>query len=208
VTEVLNQKRSTVASLLVAAAMAFTPMNAIAADYPPSLEQLVVGQPIITPAPPQKKGVEAVVPKATSNQLPILLGEPVKASAAKLSTKTLTNKSVEAQPVRLTSAVILGGIGSDEKPPLATVSSKKNSEIQIPVDAPTRINITGLKAKATGTATFVDALGRSTSLGTVVVSANGVVSIPALTFAKKDVTYSIKLTIGGKTTTYVIRTRG
>lgn len=207
-TEVLNQKRSTVASLLVTAALAFTSINAIAADYPPSLEQLVVGQPIITPAPPQQKGAQAVVPRATSNQLPILLGEPVKASAAKLSTKTLTNKSVEAQPVRLTSAVILGGIGSDEKPLLATVSSKKKSEIQIPVDAPTRINITGLKAKATGTATFVDAFGKRTSLGKIVVSDSGVVRIPALTFAKKNVRYKILIDINGNTTTYIIRTRG
>jgi hypothetical protein len=208
VTEVLNKKRSTVAAVVVAAAMTLSPINAIAADYPPSLEQLVVGQPIITIAPPQKTGFTAVVPRATSNQLPILLGEPVTPAAAALSRKTLTIKAVAAQPVKLTSVVVLGGIGADEKPPLATVSSTKRSEIQIPVDAPTRINVTGFKARSTGSATFVDAQGRSISLGKIVVSASGVVSIPSLTFAKKGVTYTLKLTVAGKTTSIVIRTRG
>jgi len=208
VTEVLNQKRSTVVALLVAAAMAFTSVNAIAADYPPSLEQLVVGQPIITPVPPQTKGCPVVVPVATSNQLPILRGEQITAYKADLAPKVLTIRSVATTPVQITSLVVLGGIAFNDKAPLATVPRRTCSEIQIPVDAPTRINVTGFKPGALVTASFINRFGKSVALGKVVVTKAGVVPIPALTFARKDTVYKIRLTINNIQNTTIIRTRG
>jgi hypothetical protein len=105
----------------------------------------------------------------------------------------------------LSSSLTLGGIGADEKAPVATISSSKRSEVQIPVDVPTRVTITGLKAAATGTASFVDASGKSVSLGKIRVSSSGRVTIPALTFAKKNVAYTIRVIVGGKTTSFTIR---
>jgi hypothetical protein len=65
--------------------------------------------------------------------------------------------------------------------------------------------LTDLKALSSGKAYFVDSSGKSISLGTVKVDANGKVYIPALTFSKSKVSYKIKLVINGKTTTFTIR---
>jgi len=181
---------------------------AVAADYPPSVEVLEVGKPLAQPIPAKVSGTTAVVPVATAGVIPIVIGEPVTATSARLSTKTLTNASVESTPIKLSSSLTLGGIGADEKVPVATISSSKRSEVQIPVDVPTRVTITGLKAAATGTASFVDASGKSVSLGKIRVSSSGRVTIPALTFAKKNVTYTIRVIVGGKTTSFTIRATG
>jgi hypothetical protein len=42
-------------------------------------------------------------------------------------------------------------------------------------------------------------------LGKIKVSASGRVTIPALTFAKKNVTYTIRIIVGGKTTSFTVR---
>jgi hypothetical protein len=178
---------------------------AMAADYPPSVEVLEVGKPLAKPIPVRVSGTTAVVPVATAGVIPIVIGEPVTARAAKLSSKTLTNASVESTPIKLSSSLTLGGIGADERAPVATISSSKRSEVQIPVDVPTRVTVTGLKAGATGTASFVNASGKSVSLGKIKVSSSGRVTIPALTFAKKNVSYTIRLIVGGKTTSFTIR---
>ena len=60
-------------------------------------------------------------------------------------------------------------------------------------------------ASAAGTASFVDANGKSVPLGKITVSKSGRVTIPALTFGKKNVSYTIKITIGGKTTSFTVR---
>ena len=180
-------------------------VTAMAADYPPSVEVLEIGKPLIKKIPTKNSGTTAVVPIASATVIPIVIGEPVTATSARLSTKVLSNSSVASTPIKLTPTLTLGGIGADEKAPVATISSSKKSEVQIPVDVPTRVVVTGLKASASGTATFVDANGKSVSLGKIKVSASGRVTIPALTFAKKYVSYTIKLTIGGKTTSFTIR---
>jgi len=178
---------------------------AMAADYPPSVEVLEVGKPLTQPILAKVSGTTAVVPVATDSVIPIVIGEPVTASKARLSSKTLTNSSVESTPIKLTSSLTLGGIGADEKAPVATVSSSKKSEVQIPVDVPTRVTVTGLKAAATGTVSFVDSTGKSVSLGKIKVSASGRVTIPALTFAKQNVSYTIRVIVGGKTTSFTVR---
>jgi hypothetical protein len=178
---------------------------AMAADYPPSVEVLEVGKPLAQPIPTRVSGTTAVVPLATADVIPIVIGEPVTVTSARLSTKTLTNALVESTPIKLTTSLTLGGIGADEKAPVATISSSKRSEVQIPVDVPTRVTVTGLKAAATGTASFVDASGKSVSLGKIKVSSSGRVTIPALKFAKKNVSYTIRLIVGGKTTSFTIR---
>ena len=189
--------------LLVTGANFSTP--AMAADYPPSVEVLEVGKPLAQPVPAKVSGVTAVVPVATDSVIPIVIGEPVTATSARLSTKTLTNASVESTPIKLSSSLTLGGIGADEKAPVATISSSKRSEVQIPVDVPTRVTVTGLRASSTGTASFVDASGKSVSLGKIRVTSSGRVTIPALTFAKKNVAYTIRLVVGGKTTSFTVR---
>jgi len=176
-----------------------------AADYPPSIETLEVGKPLAEKVTPKVAGTTAVVPVATSEDIPVVIGEPVTAAKANLANKTLTNASVESSPVKLTSSLTMGGIGADEKAPLASISSGKKSEVQIPIDVPTRVSVSGLKASAKGTASFVDATGKSVSLGRITVSKSGKVTIPALTFAKANVSYTIKLVINGKTTTFTIR---
>ena len=194
---------------LVAGCLLATSANfssaALAADYPPSVEVLEVGKPLTQPIPARVSGTTAVVPVATAGVIPIVIGEPVTASSARLSSKTLTNASVESTPIKLSSSLTLGGIGADEKAPVATISSSKRSEVQIPVDVPTRVTVTGLKAAATGTASFVDASGKSVSLGKIRVTSSGRVTIPALTFAKNNVAYTIRLIVGGKTTSFTIR---
>jgi hypothetical protein len=192
--------------LLVTGANLSSP--ATAADYPPSVEVLEVGKPLSQPIPVKASGTTAVVPVATAGVIPIVIGEPVTASSARLSTKTLTNASVESTPIKLSSSLTLGGIGADEKAPVATVSSSRRSEVQIPVDVPTRVTVTGLRAAATGTASFVDASGKSVSLGRIRVSSTGRVTIPALTFSKQNVSYTIRLIVGGKTTSFTIRATG
>ena len=178
---------------------------AMAADYPPSIEILEVGKPLAKPIPVKASGATAVVPVATAGVIPIVIGEPVTATSARLSTKILSNASVESTPIKLSSSLTLGGISADEKAPVATISSSKKSEVQIPVDVPTRVVIAGFKASASGVVTFVDAKGKSVSLGKIKVSASGKVTIPALTFATKNVSYTIKVTISGKTTSFTIR---
>ena len=183
-----------------------TPIQlSIAADYPPSIESLEVGKPLTEKVTPKVSGAVAVVPIATSQVIPIVIGEPVTATKAKLSTKTLTNSSVEATPIKLSSALTLGGIGADEKAPLASISSSKKSEVQIPTDVPTRISVSGFKAGVKGTASFIDSSGKAISLGKISVSSSGRVVIPALTFAKANLTYTIKLVVNGKTTSFTIR---
>ena len=189
--------------LLVTGANFSTP--AMAADYPPSVEVLEVGKPLAQPIPARVSGTTAVVPVATAGVIPIVIGEPVTATSAKLSTKTLTNASVESTPIKLSSSLTLGGIGADEKAPVATISSSNRSEVQIPVDVPTRVTVTGLRASSTGTASFVDASGKSVSLGKIRVTSSGRVTIPALTFAKTNVAYTIRLVVGGKTTSFTVR---
>jgi len=178
---------------------------AMAADYPPSIEVLEVGKPLTQPVAVKTQGTTAVFPVATSGVIPIVIGEPVSATSARLSTKTLTNTSVQSTPIKLSSVLTLGGIGADEKAPVATISSTKKSEIQIPIDVPTRVVVTGYKPSAAGTASFVDANGKSVPLGKITVSKSGRVTIPALTFGKKNVSYTIKITIGGKTTSFTVR---
>lgn len=196
-------------SAIVAVGMFATVANfsapAIAADYPPSVEVLEVGKPLAASVKVKTSGATAVVPVATAGVIPIVIGEPVTAASARLSTKTLTNNSVQATPIKLSSSLTLGGIGSDEKAPVATISSSKKSEVQIPVDVPTRVVATGFKASAIGTASFIDSKGKSISLGKIKVSSSGRVTIPALTFSKGNITYTIKLRIGGKTTSFTIR---
>ena len=177
--------------------------SAVAADYPPSVETLEVGKPIITPVAPRVEGQTVVVPKATSTDIPLIVGEPV--SVKTLSNKVLNNKAVEQSPVKLSTTLTIGGIGADEKAPTATISASKKSEIQVPTDVPTRVTVSGLKASSSGKAYFVDSSGKSISLGTIKVDANGKVYIPALTFSKSGVSYKINLVINGKTTTFTIR---
>ena len=177
--------------------------SAIAADYPPSVETLEVGKPIITPVEPKVQGTTVVVPKATSTEIPLIVGEPV--SSKTLNNKVLSNKAVEKSPVRLTTSLTLGGIGADEKAPTAVVKSSQKSEIQIPANVPTRITVSGLKASTIGKASFIDAMGQSIPLGNIKVDSNGNVRIPALTFNKTGVSYKIYLVINGKTTTLTIR---
>ncbi len=177
--------------------------SAVAADYPPSIETLEVGKPIITPVAPRVKGQTVVVPKATATDIPLIVGEPV--SVKTLSNKVLNNKAVEQSPVKLSTTLTIGGIGADEKAPTATISASKKSEVQIPIDVPSRITVTGLKPAATGKAFLIDATGRAIDLGTIKVDANGKVYIPALTFSKGGVSYKINLVINGKTTTFTIR---
>ncbi len=179
--------------------------SAVAADYPPSVETLEVGKPIITPVAPRVEGQTVVVPKATSTDIPLIVGEPV--SVKTLVNKVLNNKAVEKSPVKLSTTLTIGGIGADEKAPTATISASKKSEIQIPTDVPTRVTVSGLKASSSGKAYFVDSSGKSISLGTIKVDANGKVYIPALTFSKGGVSYKINLVINGKTTTFTIRSR-
>lgn len=189
--------------LVASAALLAAPV--MAADYPPSIEVLEVGKPLTQPIPVKTPGVTAVVPVATAGVVPLVIGEPVTATAARLSSKRLTNTSVQSTPIKLSSSLTLGGIGADEKAPVATVSSSRRSEVQIPIDVPTRVTVTGLKSGASGSASFVDSRGRTVSLGTIRVSASGRVTIPALTFAKANVSYTIRLTIAGRTTSFTIR---
>jgi hypothetical protein len=177
--------------------------SALAADYPPSIETLEVGQPMITPVAPRVEGQTVVVPKATSTDIPLIIGEPV--SIKTLANKVLNNKSVQQSPVKLSPSLTIGGIGADEKAPTATISASKKSEIQVPTDVPTRVTVSGLKASSSGKAYFVDSSGKSISLGSIKVDANGKVYIPALTFSKGGVSYKISLVINGKTTTFTIR---
>ena len=193
-------------TLLFSIALIGSPMvvqSAVAADYPPSIETLEVGKPIITPVSPRVEGQTVVVPKATSTDIPLIVGEPV--SVKTLSNKVLNNKAVEQSPVKLSTTLTIGGIGADEKAPTATISASKKSEIQVPTDVPTRVTVSGLKASSSGKAYFVDSSGKSISLGTIKVDANGKVYIPALTFSKSGVSYKINLVINGKTTTFTIR---
>ncbi len=199
-----NRLSAIVAVCLFASVANFS-SPAVAADYPPSVEVLEVGKPLTEPIKVITPGVTAVVPVATAGVIPIVIGEPVTATSARLSTKTLSNTSVESTPIRLSSSLTLGGIGADEKAPVATISSSKKSEVQIPVDVPTRVVVTGFKASASGSASFVNASGKSISLGKIKVSASGRVTIPALTFAKGNVAYTIRITIGGKTTSFTVR---
>jgi hypothetical protein len=192
------------ASCLIATTALFS-APAMAADYPPSVEVLEVGKPLNQPVPVKTPGVRAVVPIATAGVIPIVIGEPITATSARLSTKLLTNSAVESTPIKLSASLTLGGIGADEKAPVATVSSSRRSEVQIPVDVPTRVTVTGLRSGASGSASFVDSRGRSVSLGRIKVSASGRVTIPALTFAKANVSYTIRVTIGGRSTTFTIR---
>ncbi len=177
--------------------------SAVAADYPPSIETLEVGQPLITPVAPRVEGQTVVVPKATSTDIPLIIGEPV--SIKTLANKVLNNKAVQQSPVKLSPSLTIGGIGADEKAPTATISASKKSEIQVPTDVPTRVTVSGLKASSSGKAYFVDSSGKSISLGSIKVDANGKVYIPALTFSKGGVSYKISLVINGKTTTFTIR---
>ncbi len=182
------------------------PMSTLqAADYPPSIQVLEVGKPLSAPVAPRVSGTTAVVPVATAGVIPVVIGEPISAARANLAQKTLSDSSVESTPIKLTSSLTLGGIGSDERAPLASVSGSRKSEVQIPVDVPTRVSISGLKSSAKGTASFVDATGKSVSLGRITVSKSGRITIPALTFSKAYVTYSIKIVVGGKTTSFTIR---
>jgi len=199
------KRLSTFVAVALFATVANLSSPAVAADYPPSVEVLEVGKPLAQPVPAKAAGVTAVVPVATAGVIPIVIGEPVTTTSARLSTKTLSNTSVESTPIKLSSSLTLGGIGADEKAPVATISSSKKSEVQIPVDVPTRVVVTGFKASASGSASFVDASGKSVSLGKIKVSASGRVTIPALTFAKGNVAYTIRLTIGGKTTSFTVR---
>jgi hypothetical protein len=202
------KRLSAVVAVSLFATVANFSSPAFAADYPPAIEVLEVGKPLTKPVPVTVPGVSAVVPVATDPVIPIVIGNPITPTSARLSTKTLTNLSVESRPVQLTPLLTIGGIGAYEKAPVATVSSSRKSEIQIPVDVPTRVVVTGLKASTTGTATLVDSRGRSVALGNIRVSASGKVTIPALTFGKKNTSYTIKLVIGGKTTTFTIRGTG
>lgn len=186
-------------------ALASSTHISVAADYPPSIETLEVGKPLAEKVTTKVSGAVAVVPVATSEVIPVVIGEPISATKANLATKTLSNSAVESTPIKLSSALILGGIGADEKAPVASISSSKKSEVQIPVDVPTRVTVSGLKASSKGTASFVDASGKSIALGKITVSSSGKVTIPALTFAKANVSYTIKLVINGKTTSFTIR---
>lgn len=202
----LKSKEFSITRLFLVVALMSSPVvagSAIAADYPPSVETLEVGKPIITPVEPRVQGTTVVVPKATSTEIPLIVGEPV--SSRTLTNKVLTNTSVEQSPVKLTTSLTLGGIGADEKAPTAVVKSSQKSEIQIPTDVPTRITVSGLKASASGKATFVDSRGKSISLGNIKVDSKGNVRIPALTFNKSGVSYKINLVINGKTTSLTIR---
>lgn len=191
-----------VTALFVATAL---PTQANAADYPPSIESLEVGKPLAAKVEPKVVGTTAVVPVATSTVIPLVIGEPISAAKAGLANKTLSNKSLEYSPVNLSSSLTLGGIGADEKAPVASIKSSAKSEVQIPIDVPTRVTVSGFKASATGTASFVDATGRSISLGKIIVSKSGRVSIPAFTFSKANISYKINLVINGKRTTFTIR---
>ena len=88
---------------------------------------------------------------------------------------------------------------------MATISNSKKSEVQIPVDVPTRVAVTGFKAGSTGTVSFIDARGRSIDLGKIKASSTGRVTIPALTFAKNYLKYTVKIVIGGKSTSFTIK---
>ena len=176
--------------------------SAVAADYPPSIKNPVVGKPLCVASSVKVNGATVIIPTATAPEIPLIVGEPL--SFKTLATKLFNNKSVEQSPVKLSTSLLVGGIGSNEKAPTATISASKKSEVQIPIDVPSRITVTGLKPAATGKAFLIDATGRTIDLGTIKVDKNGNVFVPAFTFVRGSVGYIVNLVINGKTTTFTI----
>ena len=199
-----------VASAVVVGCLLTTVSSApsMAADYPPSVQSCTTGKSLFSALPTRVAGSVAVVPVASTCKIPLVIGEPLTPKQAKIEQKVLTNALVQTPPIKLSSILTLGGIGVNEKAPVATFSASRKSEIQFAVGVPTRLVITGLSsAKGKhGHVFFVPAGGKSFQVAHFKPSSSGSVTIPALTFAKKDVSYSMKLVVeGGKTTTFYLR---
>ncbi len=184
--------------------------SSTAADYPPSVEVLVVGKPLAKPLPPKDPAKTVVVPKATSDKIPIIIGTPKWAVNVLLDdrkTTVLSDASVQS-PVRLRANLIIGGIGADEKAPVATVSRSKNSEIQIPTDVPTRISVTGFRSGDRGSISIISKSGAVVLLGAALVNSGGRLVIPAFTFDKAGLSFVIRVIVNGRITDLTIRSTG
>jgi len=195
-------------ALVFGCLMATTPNLAFAADYPPSVQACTTGKSLFAALPTRVSGAIAVVPVASTCKIPLVIGEPVTPKQAKIEQKVLTNSLVQTPPIKLTSILTLGGIGADEKAPVATFAASRKSEIQFAVGVPTRLVVTGLSSARGkhGHVFFVPTSGSSLKVAHFTVSSSGKVTVPALTFAKKNVSYSMKFVVeGGKTTTFYLR---
>jgi hypothetical protein len=180
----------------------------MAADYPPSVQACTTGKSLFAALPTRVSGAIAVVPVASTCKIPLVIGEPVTPKQAKIEQKVLTNSLVQTPPIKLSSILTLGGIGADEKAPVATFAASRKSEIQFAVGVPTRLVVTGLSSARGkhGHVFFVPTSGSSLKVAHFTVSSSGKVTVPALTFAKKNVSYSMKFVVeGGKTTTFYLR---
>jgi hypothetical protein len=171
----------------------------VAAEYPPSIELPKRGEQIFAPAPPVMAQSLVVVPVARASMIPTLVAEPttLKSSATTVPTSTLSKK-----PVEIFSGVIVGGLSSSKADlaPVAATVAKSNREIQFASDVPTVIQLSGFNRGSRVQLSLVSAKNRAVSLGTLVASSKGVISLPPLTLEDEKKSLSIRTSAASKGT--------
>lgn len=176
-----------------------------APQYPPTIQTPVIGESIIAPIPPKIKNTAVVVPKATSDNIPVI-NENKAIPLSKSKIYSNANLVSPETPVLVANSLILGGVKNRNlnQVPTAIISSKKATELQVPSDVPTRISISSLP-KSSSVQVRVVVGNKVIALGNLNSDSSGKITLPPLTLTEQGKTLSIQIVSGGKATSFSLR---
>lgn len=171
-----------------------------AATYPPSIKPPKVGQPVLSSVAPLDSAYSAVVPIATSTEIPTVTGKIVSLQQAGPLigvNRNLNSAAINSTAVRLNTGLILGGVPTYKvtRTPLATVKAGQKSEIQTALNLPTRVSITGLK-RGNAIVSAVVSYSTTIDLFKVAVNSKGVITLPPISLQDKQLPVSLQVTLG------------
>jgi hypothetical protein len=202
----LFRKIKLVFILVTGISLAISPSVVAAPEYPPSIQEPVVGEPIQAPVAPRDEDARVVLPIVRSETIPTLDEAPRPRPV--ITVGLIADARLETRSYEVLSGVILGGLSDEEKSdaPRAIVGvSKDPIELQVASDVPVVISLRALPAGARATISFVGRKGRVVSLGSLTTTSKGRLSMPPITLDDEGDRFTLRITIGR--TVYEIEVR-
>jgi hypothetical protein len=185
----------------------FLTSSAVAApEYPPSIQEPVIGEPIQAPVAPRDEDARVLLPIVRSETIPTLVDPPRPRPA--VTVRLIADARLETISYEVLPGVILGGLSDEEKSdaPRAIVRvSKTPTELQVASDVPVVISLRSLPAGVRAQILFVGRKGAVIPLGSLTTTSTGRLSMPPITLDDEGDRFTLRITIGK--TVYEIEVR-
>lgn len=168
-----------------------------APEYPPSIQEPVIGEPIQAPVAPRVEDARVLLPIVRSEAIPVLDEAP--RPRPSVTSGLISDRRLESGSFEILSGIVLGGLSQDEKldAPRAIVGvSKKPSEVQVASDVPVVISLRDLPSSARATISFVGPKGRVIPLGVLTTTSKGRLLLPPITLEDKGDRFTLRISVG------------